>query len=65
MDASFCEINGEAVKKADAAKEPIAVGDSAAGTLADAAHKTDRPKSEFELLEISREQYEHTNGLNR
>jgi len=44
--------------KSDPAKEPIAVGDSAPGTLADAAHKTGRPKADFELLEISREESE-------
>jgi hypothetical protein len=36
--------------KTDAAKEPIAVGDSAPGTLADAAHKAGRTKSDFELV---------------
>lgn len=49
--------------KSDPAKEPIAVGDSAAATLVDAAHKTDRLESEFELLEISREQYERLSKL--
>jgi hypothetical protein len=49
--------------KSDPAKEPIAVGDSAPGTLAGAAHKTGRPKADFELLEISREQYERLKSL--
>jgi hypothetical protein len=40
------------------AKEPIAVGDNAPRTLADAAHKTGRPKADFELLQISQEQFE-------
>jgi hypothetical protein len=44
--------------KTDPAKEPIAVGDSAPRTLADAAHKTGRPKTDFELREISREEFE-------
>jgi hypothetical protein len=43
--------------KDDPAKEPIAVGDSASGTLADAAHKTGRRKEDFELLEITNERY--------
>jgi len=44
--------------KSDPAQESIAVGDSAPGTLADAAHKTGRPKADFELLQINREQFE-------
>jgi hypothetical protein len=35
--------------KSDPAKEPIAVGDSALRTLADASFKTGRPKADFEL----------------
>lgn len=49
--------------KDDPAKEPIAVGDSAPGTLADAARKTGRPKSDFELVEISREKFEKLKRL--
>ena len=36
--------------KIDPANEPIGVGDSAPGTLANAAHKIGRPKSDFDLL---------------
>ena len=49
--------------KDDPAQEPIAVGDSAPRTLADASHKTGRPKSDFELVEISREEYERIKSL--
>jgi hypothetical protein len=44
--------------KDDAAKEPIAASYSAPGVLADAAHKTGRAKADFELREISKEEYE-------
>jgi len=44
--------------KDDPAKEPIAVRDSAPRTFADAAHKTGRPKEDFELREIRRETYD-------
>jgi hypothetical protein len=47
--------------KDDAAKEPIATSYSAPGVLADAAHKTRRAKADFELQEISREEYERSN----
>jgi hypothetical protein len=49
--------------KIDPAQEPITVGDSALGTLADAVHKTGRPKADFELREISRETYERLKSL--
>jgi hypothetical protein len=44
--------------KTDPAKEPVAIGYSIPGTLADASHKTGRTKADFEVVEISREQYE-------
>jgi len=44
--------------KDDPAKEPILVGDSAPAALADAARKTGRPKQDFELRRISRNEYE-------
>jgi hypothetical protein len=44
--------------KDNPAQEPIAVGQSAPGVLADASRKIGRPKSDFELLEITREQFE-------
>jgi hypothetical protein len=44
--------------KDDPAKEPIATSYSAPGVLAEAAHKTGRAKADFELREISREEYE-------
>ena len=44
--------------KDDPAKEPIAATYSAPGVLAEAAHKTGRAKADFELREVSREEYE-------
>jgi hypothetical protein len=44
--------------KADPAKEPILVGDSASASLADASRKTGRPKQDFELRRNSRNEYE-------
>jgi len=49
--------------KDDPAKEPIAASYSAPGVLAEAAHKTGRPKSDFELREISQEEYERLKSL--
>ena len=43
--------------KDDPAKEPVATSDSSPGVLADAAHKTGRAKADFELREISKEEY--------
>jgi hypothetical protein len=44
--------------KDDPAKEPILVGDSSPASLADASRKTGRPKQDFELRRISRNEYE-------
>jgi hypothetical protein len=44
--------------KNDPAKEPVAASYSAPEALAEAAHKTGRAKADFELREISREEYE-------
>ena len=44
--------------KDDPAKEPIVVGDSAPAALADASRKSGRPKQDFELRRISRNDYE-------
>ena len=44
--------------KDDPAQEPIAANYGAPGVLAEAAHKTGRAKGDFELNEISREEYE-------
>ena len=49
--------------KDDSAKEPIATSYSAPGVLAEAAHKTGRAKADFELREISREEYERIKSL--
>ena len=49
--------------KDDPAKEPIAASYSAPGVLAEAAHKTGRAKVDFELREISREEYERLRSL--
>ena len=44
--------------KDDPAKEPIAASYSAPGVLAEPAHKAGRAKADFELREISKEEYE-------
>jgi hypothetical protein len=49
--------------KDDPAKEPIATSYSAPGVLAEAAHKTGRAKSDFELREISKEEYNKVKGF--
>ena len=49
--------------KDDPAKEPIAASYSAPGVLAEAAHKTGRAKADFELREISRDEYERLKSL--
>jgi hypothetical protein len=49
--------------KDDPAKEPIAASYSAPGVLAEAAHKTGRRKDDFELREISREEYERLKSI--
>jgi len=52
-----------AYPKDDPAKEPVATSYSAPGVLAEAAHKTGRAKGDFELREISREEYERIKFL--
>ena len=49
--------------KDDPATEPVATSYSAPGALAEAAHKTGRVKTDFELREISREEYERLKSL--
>jgi hypothetical protein len=49
--------------KDDPAKEPVATSSSVPGVLAEAAHKTGRAKADFELREISREEYERLRSL--
>jgi hypothetical protein len=49
--------------KDDPAKEPIAASYSAPGVLVEAAHKTGRAKADFEIREISREEYERIRSL--
>ena len=44
--------------KGDAAKEPITTGESIPAIIADAAAKTGRPRSDFEVEETSRKRYE-------
>jgi hypothetical protein len=48
--------------KDDPAKEPISASYSGLGALAEAAH-TGRAKADFELREISREEYERLRSL--
>jgi hypothetical protein len=49
--------------KDDPAKEPVATSYSAPGVLAEAAHKTGRAKADFELREISRDEYERLKSI--
>jgi hypothetical protein len=49
--------------KNDPAKEPVAASYSSPGVLAEAAHKTGRAKSDFELREITREEYERIKSI--
>jgi hypothetical protein len=49
--------------KDDPAKEPVAASDSAPGVLAEAAQKTGRAKADFELREISREEYDRLKAI--
>jgi hypothetical protein len=44
--------------KGDAAKEPIMTGESIPAIIANAAEKTGRPRSDFEVEEISRERHQ-------
>ena len=56
----YCYV---AYLKDDPAKEPIAASYSAPGVLAEAAHKTGRAKADFEIREISREEYERIKSM--
>jgi hypothetical protein len=49
--------------KDDPAKEPIATSYSSPAVLAEAAYKTGRAKADFELREVSREEYERIRSL--
>ncbi|MBV9274822.1 MAG: hypothetical protein JO333_13065 [Verrucomicrobia bacterium] len=42
----------------DPSKEPIAVGYSITGTMADAAERTCRSRNDFEVQEITRKRFE-------
>jgi hypothetical protein len=53
FDAFYC-----AYIKGDAAKEPIMTGESIPAIIAKAAEKTGRPRSDFEVEEISHERHE-------
>jgi len=57
QEATFSRLHSAA------AKEPIAASYSAPGVLAEAAHKTGRAKADFELREISKEEYERLKSL--
>lgn len=47
-----------AYAKDDPAKEPLATGESIPGIIATAAEKTGRPRSDFQVEEISPERFE-------
>jgi hypothetical protein len=70
LNTVLCSIKSQnsttnyvAYLKDDPAKEPIAASYSAPGVLAEAAHKTGRAKADFELREISREEYERLKSI--
>jgi hypothetical protein len=44
--------------KDDPSKEPIAIGYSITGIMADAAGRTGRSRNDFEVAEITRERFE-------
>jgi hypothetical protein len=44
--------------KDDPSSEPIAIGYSVSGIIADAAERTDRSRNDFEVQEITGERYE-------
>ena len=58
---SFCGY--VAYLKDDPAKEPVATSYSAPGVLAEATHKTGRAKADFELREISEEEYDRFKSI--
>ena len=45
-------------RKNDPAREPVAVEFSPVAVLTEAENKTGRPRAEFELRQISKEEYE-------
>jgi hypothetical protein len=47
--------------KGDAAKEPITTGESIPAIIANAVAKTGRPRTDFEVEEISRKRHEKLN----
>ena len=47
-----------AYSRQDPAKEPLSTGESIPRIIADAAAKTGRPRTDFEVEEISRDRYE-------
>ena len=57
------DLHYVAYLKDDPAKEPVATSYSAPGVLAEAAHKIGRAKADFELREISKEEYERMKSL--
>ena len=64
MDSSYnISAGSNRGARRDAYQEPIATSYSAPGVLAEAAHKTGRAKADFELREISREEYERLKSI--
>ena len=47
----------------DPAKEPIAASYSAPGVLAEAAHKTGRAKTDYELQQITKQEHDRVKVL--
>ena len=48
----------KACRKGDATVKPVTVGDNAVRVLADASEMTGLPRDNFEVWEITREEYE-------
>ena len=57
------EVYYIAYLKDDPAKEPIATSYSSPGVLAEAAHKTGSPKSDFELRQITKQEHDRLKEL--
>jgi hypothetical protein len=52
------EYNFKACRKGDASAKPVIVGDSAVRVIADASEITGLPRDNFEVWQISREEFE-------
>jgi hypothetical protein len=63
VDSSIHRVEPHHHQKDDLAQKPIAASCSATAVLAEAAHKTGSAKADFELRQISREEYDRLKAL--